>query len=424
MVEPLTKERITDSFPKNTSRPEQSPSPDSLKNADSFSRYLMALRHIPLLSAEEEIEIARQLEVAEIGLWKELLSFQASFEVLPQVAGAEPFFEDLNSWQEAVTRISVDHPAQLGQVDVGKLSRELHEKLDNLASTLRTADPDKKIMDDLLRRLRKRVWNCPDELARLTGFASEQLVRVERIRGKVLRIRNNFVRANLRLVVSVAKKYTKTKLPVIDLIQEGNVGLIKAVHRYDHHRGFRFSTYAHWWIRQAIERAIINKGAHIRLPVHVIDARRNIEKIARSLDSSLSRPATVEEIATVSEQSPEKVTELMAGRSIDVISLNEAMGDREQRPQLDLVRDDSRPAIDEAIIRENTVQKVCELLQLLSPIERDIIRSRFGLGTEQDETLDEIGHRYKLSRERVRQIQVQGLSKMRRMCDRRCIEAS
>jgi len=384
----------------------------------------MALRHIPLLSAEEEIEIARQLEVAEIGLWKELLSFQASFEVLPQVAGAEPFFEDLNSWQEAVTRISVDHPAQLGQVDVGKLSRELHEKLDNLASTLRTADPDKKIMDDLLRRLRKRVWNCPDELARLTGFASEQLVRVERIRGKVLRIRNNFVRANLRLVVSVAKKYTKTKLPVIDLIQEGNVGLIKAVHRYDHHRGFRFSTYAHWWIRQAIERAIINKGAHIRLPVHVIDARRNIEKIARSLDSSLSRPATVEEIATVSEQSPEKVTELMAGRSIDVISLNEAMGDREQRPQLDLVRDDSRPAIDEAIIRENTVQKVCELLQLLSPIERDIIRSRFGLGTEQDETLDEIGHRYKLSRERVRQIQVQGLSKMRRMCDRRCIEAS
>jgi RNA polymerase primary sigma factor len=237
-----------------------------------------------------------------------------------------------------------------------------------------------------------------------------------------LRTRNHFVRANLRLVVSVARNFHHFRIPFIDLIQEGNVGLMKAVHRFDHARGFRFSTYAHWWIRQAIERAIMNKGSQVRLPVHVLDARRQVQRARAKLTHALSRAPSLDELAQELQLPAAKVEQILAGVQQDPVSLDESISGEDPRRFLDLMRDPDRPDIDEALIRENTHARVRELLHLLNPIEKDIIRRRFGLGTDSDQTLDDIGKLYNLSRERVRQIQAQGLMKMRRMCERRRIE--
>jgi RNA polymerase primary sigma factor len=222
-------------------------------------------------------------------------------------------------------------------------------------------------------------------------------------------------------VVSVARNFHHYRIPFIDLIQEGNVGLMKAVHRFDHRRGFRFSTYAHWWIRQSIERAIINKGSQVRLPVHVIDSRRQIGRATAKLTQRLGRSPTPAEISKTAKMPKTKVEQILGGVQQDPVSLDESVGGDDPRKFLDLVRDENAVGLDEALIRENTHERVRELLHLLNPIEKDIIRRRFGLGDDTDQTLDEIGKLYNLSRERVRQIQAQGLMKMRRMCERRKI---
>lgn len=274
-----------------------------------------------------------------------------------------------------------------------------------------------------METIRPEVWSrrvITEKLAfRLTHA---DLTEIERSRGAALRVRNLFVRANLRLVVSVARNFHHYRVPFIDLIQEGNVGLMKAVHRFDHTRGFRFSTYAHWWIRQSIERAIINKGSQVRLPVHVIDIRRRYGRARAALAQSLGRVPTPQEVAAEMGMPLDKVEQATGGVQQEPISLDESVSDDDPRRLLDLVRDHEAAPLDEALIRENTHAKVRELLHLLGPIEKDIIRRRFGLGADADQTLDEIGKLYNLSRERVRQIQAQSLLKMRRMCERRRIE--
>jgi RNA polymerase sigma factor (sigma-70 family) len=206
-------------------------------------------------------------------------------------------------------------------------------------------------------------------------------------------------------------------------VQEGNLGLIKAVHRFDQTRGFRFSTYAHWWIRQAIERAVINRGRLIRLPVHIIEQRRVLKKAHQQLVNESGEEPGIEALSELSGLEESKIMELQATGLGDALSLDEPLPDYPQRKLLDIIRDPEAPAIDDALIRENTAEKVRELMKHLSENERDVLIKRFGLLGDDPLTLEEIGQEYGLSRERIRQIQVQGLQKMRRMCDRRKIGA-
>ncbi|MBN2358854.1 MAG: sigma-70 family RNA polymerase sigma factor, partial [Deltaproteobacteria bacterium] len=208
-----------------------------------------------------------------------------------------------------------------------------------------------------------------------------------------------------------------------DLIQEGNLGLIKAVHRFDHRRGFRFSTYAHWWIRQSIERAIVNKGAQVRLPVHVFDTRRQVNRAIRELTTDYGRTPTEEEVAGFLDIPIEKVAEVQDVMLRDPVSIDDVVGDEDERNLSAMLTDRDALAPDETVIREDEVERMRDLLALLSPIEMDVICRRFGLVGDNDETLEEIGRKYHLSRERVRQIQVQGLKKMRRFCERREIRS-
>ena len=386
---------------------------------DLLASYMEQLSHIPLFTPDQELQNARHLETLELLTWRLVLQTPKGVIHLNSEAGElePPLRADIEALEQNYHRAAArSHKRKLGTPP----SRE--KVIERLCQALRFADFDKELLDRVLGHVRREVWGrrvlTANQAFRITHA---DLTDIEKARGTALRARNNFVRANLRLVVSVARNFHHYRIPFIDLIQEGNVGLMKAVHRFDHRRGFRFSTYAHWWIRQSIERAIINKGSQVRLPVHVIDSRRQVGRASARLTQKLGRSPTPVEISKSVKMPPEKVEQILSGIQQDPVSLDESVSGDDPRKFLDLVRDENSPALDEALIRENTHERVRELLHLLNPIEKDIIRRRFGLGNDSDQTLDEIGKIYNLSRERVRQIQAQGLMKMRRMCERRKI---
>jgi RNA polymerase primary sigma factor len=233
--------------------------------------------------------------------------------------------------------------------------------------------------------------------------------------------RNEFVKANLRLVVSIARRFNHGRMALADLIQEGNLGLMKAVERYDHRRGFRFSTYASWWIRHAISRALADKGREIRLPVHMIDAQHRLTKARRELTAKLGRQPTTEEIAEATQMPADKVEKMRSWILDQAISIDRPVGDEDGRNLAEMLedpeRDDNSPTDD--LATEAMTQEVRTLLDELKPIEADILRRRFGLDDDQELTLKEIGEKYNLSRERIRQLQEQALSKMRRALQRK-----
>ncbi len=375
----------------------------------NLALYLQEIAKIPLLTPEDEKHLAKTIRSNELTVWVRLLSINA---LLPEI------------WELAHTlrpdRVQ-DFP-ELPEVVSLSANDFLDEKTRAaLAESIQSIDEDQSILSTSLDRFRKLVYG-EHLLARLQCDESE-LLALERARGEARRARERFVRANLRLTVSIARRYRNRALPLIDLVQEGNLGLIKAVHRFDQARGFRFSTYAHWWIRQAIERAVINRGRLIRLPVHIIEQRRVLKKAQQQLVGEAGEEPTLEELSQLSGLEENRILELQATALGDALSLDEPLADYPQRKLLDIIRDPEAPAVDDALIRENTAEKVRDLMKHLSETERDVLVKRFGLQGEDPLTLEEIGQEYGLSRERIRQIQVQGLQKMRRMCDRRKIGA-
>jgi RNA polymerase primary sigma factor len=385
---------------------------------DLLASYMEQLSHIPLFTPQQEVEKARHLERLELTTWELVLSVPKA--VQHACSEGSELEEEVRRPLESLLA-SYRRAAAVTRKKTLERRPARDKAIAALAAKMRRADFDKDLLERVVQRIRREVWGRRVLHARPAfRITHTQLTAIERAYGTASRARNDFVRANLRLVVSVARNFHHFRIPFIDLIQEGNVGLMKAVHRFDHSRGFRFSTYAHWWIRQSIERAIINKGSQVRLPVHVIDSRRQIGRATARLTQRLGRPPTAAEISRSIKVPKAKVEQIQSGIQQDPVSLDEPVSGDDPRRFLDLVRDES-PDIDEAVIRESTHDRVRELLTLLNPIEKDIIRRRFGLGDDSDQTLDEIGRIYNLSRERVRQIQAQGLMKMRRMCERRKI---
>jgi RNA polymerase primary sigma factor len=386
---------------------------------DLLASYMEQLSHIPLFTPEQEMDAAKELERTELATWHFILQAPKAVAYLrEECANLEPELRnDVDNLEQSYRKAAARTYKK--KLDATPSRADIIERM---ARALRYEDFDKELLERVIGRMRREVWGrrvlSNNSAYRLTHA---DMTEVERSRGAALRTRNNFVRANLRLVISVARNFHHFRIPFIDLVQEGNVGLMKAVHRFDHRRGFRFSTYAHWWIRQSIERAIINKGSQVRLPVHVIDSRRQVNRASTKLHHAFGRAPNAEEIAQAMGLPTDKVEQVLSGVQQDPVSLDESISGADPRKFLDLVRDENIPAVDEALIRENTHEHVRELLHMLNPVEKDIIRRRFGLGADTDETLDEIGKIYNLSRERVRQIQAQGLMKMRRMCERRRI---
>lgn len=273
------------------------------------------------------------------------------------------------------------------------------------------AEKVRKKRDRLLKRQSKTGSKSRISEKDLTKRIESLTAFVRAYAERACDMKERFVKANLRLVVSISKRYMGRGLPLTDLIQEGNVGLMRAVERFDHTKGYKFSTYASWWIHQAISRALLDQTRTIRVPVYVLEQASKVYRISSMLHKEMGRKPLPEEVAEIAGISVEGVKRILESTN-DAARLDNPIMDGEKTTLLDFISDEKSPAPDSVMANTALTQEIRDALNILTPREEEIIRLRFGIDQDGTYTLDEIGRRFDLTRERIRQIEKRALEKL------------
>ncbi len=404
-------------------RPADAPEALDSEATGPLAMYFREIARGEVMSRERECTLAAQIDERRRSLWRAALSYP------PFVAGVCELAREVlpaAGCPGAALDAMIVAARKLRDRDLSTHREQYERSRRTLTDALAGADVDNLVADRVLADLVSIESGQQGGLSMKVKLPPRGslpfLSYVHGVRREYQAFwaaRAGFVQANLRLVVTIARRYSRGRMSLPDLIQEGNLGLMKAVNRFDPRKGCRFSTYGSWWIRHAVTRAIADKGRTVRLPVHMIDAHGKVVRARRQFEARHGRPASEAEVAESCGVSPERLARMRVSLLEAPVSFDQRLAGDTDLTLLDVMEDPSATSAPEAIDHELQLEHLHELFATLPPFEAEILRKRMGMNDGVEMTLKEIGHHYGLSRERIRQLQEQALARLRAEFGRR-----